>query len=165
MGYTHYWRFHRDNMKTEKLRQTFKKASEEIQKLYENLPLFPKTGYYTEIRTDHGIHIRGGLGEGLPIINETEIWFNGEIKLDMDHETFSINWKDEEAFGFCKTARKPYDLLVCLSLLSFLNHYGSEIFQLSSDGDASEWQEAVDLYNDITGKGISNPFETAEVEA
>ena len=156
MGYTHYWRFHRDNMKTEKLRQTFKKASEEIQKLYENLPLFPK---------NRSILIKGGLGEGMPIINETEIWFNGESKTDMDHETFSINWKDEEAFGFCKTARKPYDLLVCLCLLSLLNHYGSEIFQLSSDGDASEWQEAVDRYNGITGKEISNPFEVAEVEA
>lgn len=161
MGYTHYWRFHRDNMKTEKLRQTFKKASEEIQKLYENLPLFPKTGYYT----DRSILIKGGLGEGMPIINETEVWFNGESKTDMDHETFCVSWNAGMDFDFCKTARKPYDLLVCLSLLSFLNHYGSEIFQLSSDGDASEWQEAVDLYNDITGKGISNPFETAEVEA
>ena len=161
MGYTHYWSFHRDNMKTEKLRQTFKKATDEMLELYKNLPLFPKTGYYT----DRSILIKGGLGEGMPIINETEVWFNGESKLDMDHETFSINWKDEKAFDFCKTARKPYDLLVCLCLLSLLNHYGSEIFQLSSDGDASEWQEAVDLYNDITGKGISNPFETAEVEA
>ena len=161
MGYTHYWSFHRDNMKTEKLRQTFKKATDEMLELYKNLPLFPKTGYYT----DRSILIKGGLGEGMPIINETEIWFNGESKTDMDHETFSINWKDEEAFGFCKTARKPYDLLVCLCLLSLLNHYGSEIFQLSSDGDASEWQEAVDLYNEVTGKGISNPFETAEVEA
>ena len=161
MGYTHYWSFHRDNMKTEKLRQTFKKATDEMLELYKNLPLFPKTGYYT----DRSILIKGGLGEGMPIINETEVWFNGESKLDMDHETFSINWKDEKAFDFCKTARKPYDLLVCLCLLSLLNHYGSEIFQLSSDGDASEWQEAVDLYNEVTGKGISNPFETAEVEA
>jgi hypothetical protein len=148
-------------MKTEKLRQTFKKASEEIETLYKNLPLFRKSGYYT----DKSIIIKGGLGEGMPIINETEIWFNGESKLYMDHETFCVSWKGDRDFNFCKTAQKPYDLLVCLSLLSLLNHFGSEIFQLSSDGDAEEWQEAVDLYNDVTGKGVSNPFETAEVEA
>lgn len=161
MGYTHYWRFHRDKMKTEKLRQTFKEVSEEIETLHKNLPLFRKSGYYT----DKSILIKGGLGEGMPIFNETEIWFNGESKLDMDHETFCISWKDNDAFGFCKTARKPYDLLVCLSLLSFLDHYESEIFVLSSDGDAEDWQEAVDLYNDVTGKEVSNPFEEAEVEA
>jgi hypothetical protein len=153
MGYTHYWRFHRDKMTTEDIRNTFKAVSEEIKDIIDN-----------QIPQSKEI-LRGGLGEGEPIINETEIWFNGESKLDMDYETFCITWKDEVPFGFCKTARKPYDLLVCLSLLSFLNHYGSNIFQLSSDGNAEDWQEAVDLYNDVTGKEVSNPFEEAEVEA
>jgi hypothetical protein len=146
-------------MKTEKLRNTFKKVSEEIQELYKNLSLFPKTGYHT----DYPISIKGGLGEGEPIFNETEIWFNGDEKLGNDYETFSINWKDMEAFGFCKTARKPYDLFVCLSLLSFTEHFPSDVFTLSSDGDAEEWQDAVDLYNKITGKEIPNPFNTEEV--
>ena len=146
MGYTHYWRFHRDKMTTEDIRNTFKAVSEEIKDIIDN-----------QIPQSKEI-LRGGLGEGEPIINETEIWFNGESKLDMDYETFCITWKDEVPFGFCKTARKPYDLLVCLSLLSFLNHYGSNIFQLSSDGNAEDWQEAVDLYNDVTGKEVSNPF-------
>jgi hypothetical protein len=159
MGYTHYWRFHRDKMKTEKLRQTFKKVSEEIQELYKNLSLIPKTGYHT----DYPIIIKGGLGEGEPIINESEIWFNGDGELGNDHETFSINWTDSSAFGFCKTARKPYDLLVCMSLLSFTEHFPSHVFTLSSDGDAEEWQDAVDLYNKITDNDIPNPFDKEEV--
>ena len=146
MGYTHYWRFHRNKMTTEDIRNTFKLVSEEIKDIIHN-----------QIPQSKEV-LRGGLGEGEPIINETEVWFNGDEELGNDHETFAINWKDTEPFGFCKTARKPYDLLVCLSLLSLLNHYGSDIFQLSSDGDAEEWQEAVDLYNDVTGKEVSNPF-------
>jgi hypothetical protein len=145
-------------MTTEKLRSTFKKVSEEIKELHKNLSLIPKTGYHT----DYPIIIKGGLGEGDPIFNETEIWFNGDEELGNDYETFSINWKDTEAFGFCKTARKPYDLFVCLTLLSFTEHFPSDIFTLSSDGDAEEWQEAVDFYNKITDKEIPNPFETTK---
>jgi hypothetical protein len=150
MGYTHYWRFHRDKMTTEDIRNTFKAVSEEFQDIINKLPQSKKI-------------IRGGLGEGEPIINETEIWFNGDEELGNDHETFSVNWKDTEAFGFCKTARKPYDLFVCLCLISFIEHYPSDIFTLSSDGDAEEWQDAVDLYNKITRKNVPNPFNKDEV--
>ena len=150
MGYTHYWRFHRDKMTTEDIRNTFKAVTEEIQDIINKLPQSKEV-------------LRGGLGEGEPIINETEVWFNGDEELGNDHETFCINWKDTEAFGFCKTARKPYDLFVCLSLLSFTEHFPSHVFTLSSDGDAEEWQEAVDLYNKITGKKVPNPFNKEEV--
>ena len=146
MGYTHYWRFHRNKMTTEDIRSTFKYVSEEIQDIINKLPQSKEI-------------LRGGLGEGEPIINETEIWFNGDEEKELDHETFSINWKDTEAFGFCKTARKPYDLFVCLALLSFKEHFPSHVFQLSSDGDAEEWQEAVDLYNEITQNNVPNPFD------
>lgn len=153
MGYAHYWRFHRDKMTTEDIRNTFKAVAEEIQDIINN-----------QIPQSKEV-LRGGLGEGEPIINETEVWFNGDEELGNDHETFCINWKDTEPFGFCKTARKPYDLFVCLSLLSFTEHFPSHVFTLSSDGDAEEWQEAVDLYNEFTGKNVPNPFETEEVEA
>lgn len=146
MGYTHYWRFHRNKMTTEDIRNTFKAVSEEIKDIIHN-----------QIPQSKEI-LRGGLGEGEPIINETEIWFNGDEELGNDHETFAINWKDTAAFGFCKTARKPYDLFVRLALLSFTEHFPSHVFTLSSDGDAEDWQDAVDLYNDVTHKEISNPF-------
>ena len=150
MGYTHYWRFHRDKMTTEDIRNTFKAVAEEIQDIINKLPQSKDI-------------LRGGLGEGEPIINETEVWFNGDEELGNDHETFSINWKDTEPFGFCKTARKPYDLFVCLALLSFTEYFPSDVFTLSSDGDAEDWQEAVDLYNEITRKKVPNPFNKEEV--
>ena len=146
MGYTHYWRFHRNKMTTEDIRSTFKYVSEEIKDIIHN-----------QIPQSKEV-LRGGLGEGEPIINETEVWFNGDEELGNDHETFAINWKYTEAFGFCKTARKPYDLFVCLALLSFTDHFPSHVFKLSSDGDAEDWQEAVDLYNEFTYKNVPNPF-------
>lgn len=152
MGYTHYWRFHRDKMEsTEALRQAFKGASDNIRFIFEKM-----------IPTSSRI-LRGGLGEGEPIINETEVWFNGDASTDCDHETFSINWKDQEAFGFCKTARKPYDSFVKIALLCFYDFFPSHIFVLSSDGDASEWQEAVDIYNEHIATNIPNPFSSEEV--
>lgn len=144
MGYTHYWRFHKGKIETEALRKTFDEVSTECQILLENL--------------DPKIIICGGLGEGSPIMNETEIWFNGDSREGLDHETFNISWKGKDGFNFCKTARKPYDLLVCMCLLSFRQHFPRNVFELSSDGNAEEWQEAVDLYNQITEKEIDNPF-------
>ena len=157
MGYTHYWRFHKDKMEsTEALRLTFQGVTQNIKYIFDKLPQSKDI-------------LRGGLGEGEPIINETEVWFNGDEEKGEDHETFSINWKDGAPFGFCKTARKPYDLFVCLALLSFYEYFPSDVFTLSSDGDASEWQEAVDLYNQlssdqpITDNMIHNPFNKEEV--
>jgi hypothetical protein len=158
MGYTHYWRFHKEKMKTQELREVFQGITYNINYIFDKLP-----------QSKDILH--GGLGEGEPIINETEVWFNGDESQGLDHETFCINWKDQEAFGFCKTARKPYDLFVCLALLSFYEYFPSDVFTLSSDGDAEDWQEAVDLYNQfscdepVTDKDLmlKNPFDKEEV--
>ena len=47
--------------------------------------------------------------------NTTEFGFNGIG--DLSHETFALNVGENE-WNFCKTARKPYDLAVCMILLS-----------------------------------------------
>lgn len=98
--------------------------------------------------------IRGGFGEGTPMINESQVWFNGDEKTGMSHETFNIQWfpSGGSAKDFCKTARKPYDLLVCVSLLAF-NHAidNPDVFSFSSDGDNADWEDAKDLFTYITG--------------
>lgn len=109
-----------------------------------------------------GIKICGGLGEGKPIFNETEIWFNGDASEHLDHETFSIHWFRPTTSGkyndFCKTARKPYDLLVCFALLTFAEIF-PEAFEFSSDGDMedTEWQQGVEYYETFTGKTAKIP--------
>lgn len=57
-----------------------------------------------------GIKICGWDGTGEPTVTDKAIMFNGDIKHDLDHESFVLN--DQIGFCFCKTARKPYDYAV-----------------------------------------------------
>jgi hypothetical protein len=86
----------------------------------------------------------------------------------MSHETFGIRWfpSGGEVKGFCKTARKPYDILVCVSLLAFKHaFYNPDVFSFSSDGDNADWQAAKNLYTDITFSFVGEIFpEEANLE-
>jgi hypothetical protein len=148
MGYTHYWSFDPNKVSnTEDLRKRFKRASMQIKKFEAWI-----TAYKSEV-----YKICGGLGKGKPIFNETEIWFNGDASQQLDHETFSMHWSRPTSQGgyrdFCKTARKPYDLLVCFALLTFAEIF-PDAFEYSSDGDMEddEWKIAVEFYETFTGK-------------
>lgn len=61
--------------------------------------------------------ICNGMGEGDgPEIDEKEISLNGCAETGEDHETFHIKFNSGER-DFCKTARKPYDSVVVVSLV------------------------------------------------
>lgn len=64
-----------------------------------------------------------------PIFDKFSIAFNG--KEDLGHETFFFCPQSDD-FHFCKTARKPYDLLVCCTLIILKHHFPH--FSFSSDG-------------------------------
>ena len=123
MGYTHYWSFRGEvapkDIKDGK--EKFTKAYELINKAYKKV-------------TEMGIEIAGGDGNGKPTITPYTISFNG--KGEKSHETFFIRY-DVDGWNFCKTARKPYDVLVCLSLLAFKEAFGDD-FEYSSDGVTRE---------------------------
>ena len=71
--------------------------------------------------------------------------FNGDASKGEDHETFAFEIGQSKSY-FCKTARKPYDLAVCLCLLTIKFHLkGTEI---SSDGER-EWIPIFDTYKEI----------------
>lgn len=80
MGYTHYWRRVKD------LSEGWREFIEDVRKVYRNLPEYSESagGYYR----DRAIRICGGLGEGEPVFNEDEVWFNGDAERGLDHETF-----------------------------------------------------------------------------
>ncbi|HEX5426548.1 MAG TPA: hypothetical protein VFW94_23575 [Candidatus Acidoferrales bacterium] len=87
-----------------------------------------------------------------PQIDVERIRFNGTGYDDASHETFilerkppSNNWgRDEDgmAFDCCKTARKPYDLVVCAALIVARAHAGP-LIDVSSDGDLEDWLPAL----------------------
>jgi len=99
------------------------------------------------------------------------IRFNGSK--DDGHETFLVtrempeipDWSSDKSasFDFCKTARKPYDLAVCLVLISMKRH-DPESVRVSSDGEWDvEWLEARHVYNKLFGVELDCPFETETV--
>lgn len=138
MGYTHYYKLNRQDITEKGLADGFKLATNEIKFLLHKLPA--------------DIKICDGLGENEPIINEKEIWFNGDASQGLDHETFSlcvdIDPSDYQYNSrmFTKTARKPYDLLVCCALIS-LRKYLPNAFWFTSDGDREDWQDAISYYD------------------
>lgn len=147
MGYTHYWKYDPEAIAdTEELRARFGKAAKVIKKFVD----FAQISGVAEVR--------GGRGVGDPIVNESEIWLNGDETRNEDHETFSIHWcrtdRDGGTGNFCKTGRKPYDIVVCFSLLAFSDSFPIDVFSFSSDGrlDGDDWSRALRYYEEITGR-------------
>jgi len=142
MGYTHYWTPKKSSEKK------FKEFSETCNRMYKNLPETSETagGYCA----DEKIEIGDGAGhlshESQPEFSTKAVIFNGVG--ENSHETFYIV-KDENEWNFCKTARKPYDLLVCACLIAAADILG---FTLTSDGGLEDWQPAISFYK----KNIKN---------
>lgn len=147
MGYTHYYTFNRAALTPAEIATGFKLAAQEISRLKQYLP--------------RSIKIRGGLGKGFPVIDQKEIWFNGDVDHDLDHETFHVELFNPDntgiETGFCKTARKPYDVLVCCALISLKRHLPGA-FSFTSDGDRNDWKSAIWFYDANTGgkHGVNN---------
>ena len=97
-----------------------------------------------------GIPLAGADGTGRPVINAHEICFNG-LGDDDSHETFAIE-RMTGGSHFCKTARKPYDIIVCCALM-IVRHYIPS-FTVKSDGDAEDWAEAVALCRRVLKYGV-----------
>lgn len=147
MGYTHYYN-------TPKLiaREDWTALLMQVEKIIEFLP----PDFMTKV-------IRGGHGNGLPKFNPDMIWFNGNEDDDLDHETFMLERKFEPAewqkpgkkglyFNFTKTARKPYDLLVCLVMIAM---HQTVPCSLGSDGNAEDWEGALETYNKVFGTSLT----------
>lgn len=118
MGYTRYW-----NRTDKEITSDF---CEEVNKILIDC-------------AKKGIAIRGGFGDGSPIVSTKEIRFNGNGSVydgenccrDLSHETFYLG-SDDEGFNFCKTARKPYDYAV-RKVLNVAKRYGI-VTDVRSDG-------------------------------
>lgn len=137
MGYTHYWRPVNGIEPS-----IFAKISRDVAKA-------------CELAKKHGVEVQFELDvEEKPAFTEDLIRFNG-IE-DDGHETFIITPTGSD-FEFCKTARKPYDLLVtaALCLLDFHTKGTSWAVEISSDGDPADWSQGLALAKQVReGAGI-----------
>jgi hypothetical protein len=146
MGYTHYW------IGKKSTRENWNKFVEACKKLYANLPANTKSagGYYE----NEPLEIAGGNGKGKPVFNNKTVCFNGKIGAkDLAYETFWIDKNvPDDLHTYCKTARKPYDLLVVACLIAAWQILD---YRFSSDGfddmnnSCDDLKEGYEYYNKV----------------
>lgn len=140
--YTHYWKGKIDN-------ESFIKSVKEIKFLYFKRPKVSRTaGYYYKnnriaIENDSYLYDKNCY-KSSDMFTDTLIRFNGLKRLDLNHETFTIEPNIVSDFPFCKTSRKPYDFMVCICLISLANN--CKDFTFRSDGDYEDWKPAYKFY-------------------
>jgi len=145
MGYTHYWKQSRDFTSSE-----WQQVQLGVRKI-------------VDLCTNQGINLQYEYDDSKkPAINKKHVRFNGLG--DAGHETFMIEklvtynpWEDKSKphFNFCKTARKPYDLAVCLSLLR-IKSVAPDCISLASDGYwDDEWNQAREVYSVLFDEDFS----------
>ena len=100
-------------------------------------------------------NVAGPEGEDKPVLNDSEITFNGIGEND-SHEDFCITAGHDPSFNFCKTANKPYDKYV-VAALCLCNHFAPGALDISSDGDASEWEDGRRLAEAALGAPVTLP--------
>lgn len=166
MGYTHYFETNK-NPKPISL--------DELKKKVDN------------VLNEHKNIIRFECDEAKPALCEVK---DGEILIrfngigDDGHETFYFDSR-EVGFNFCKTARKPYDVVVCKVLL-YLKQYFGDAIDVRSDGFSNvqpkdsnkynigdsvrfdhldgNWSEAMSHFiDDIYGEEMPNAFIVGDV--
>jgi len=93
----------------------------------------------------------------MPIVSEKEIRFNGYA--DEGHETFMIT-RDADDYSFCKTARKPYDVVV-VAMLQLMGVYAAG-FDWRSEGNDDDLIDGLKLYNKATGANWDHTNVTRE---
>lgn len=132
MGYTHYWDGQGSKRDASKFANFAKVAKRAI-----------------ELAISRGIELGDAWGENVPKIDDTIVAFNG-VGED-SHESCIIE-PEQTGFEFCKTAYKPYDVVV-VAVLVLYKHFFPEIV-LSSDGELGDLIDGVILAGEALGEDL-----------
>jgi len=167
MGYMHYAR------RAESLPQDkFKRFAEDVRKViaFASRAAFPVSVCFEYDQPNDP-----------PEITEEVVRFNGK-GLD-GHETFYFpreeslaDYEREEyenrdptdklkgkTFSSCKTARKPYDVVVTAALIIAKHHFGDDVI-ISSDGSNSDWINGRALCDSVLKYGYDYRFQHGDLE-
>ena len=150
MGYTHYWNFRKKTADINNFADKFKQAAIAVKECIAKVPPVLKTD---DNDNEVPFKLCGCNGYGEPVFSDECVGFNGDAEKGYDHESFIIG--DDEcnklSCGYCKTAREPYDVAVCIALICFKKVFGDD-FTYSSDGDIKNGEEGWGLAKEITGE-------------
>lgn len=153
MGYTHYWRINPIKGKAEKQEKAYQNAIKKCQKIVSEYNKAVKSIDPKDERrlSGYSAHTKVGQYGGLN--------FNGVGNLSHEDFSFREHFRENSDFDFCKTARKPYDVVVTACLI-VMKHYLKDGINVSSDGDASEWNDGLELAKKVTKlKTLKNPIQ------
>jgi len=151
MGYTHYFTFKAaSRSQATAIENKYQRAIEDCQRVIKR--------YYAENGglSGYSAHTKIGQYGGINV--------NG--KGDDGHETFVLREHfnenlANEGFNFCKTAQKPYDLVV-VACLAILKHRLGDCVRVSSDGSAKDWTDGVNYARKVTGLAVKNPIKYSD---
>jgi hypothetical protein len=144
MGYTHYWQFVKTKGKAKDVEAAYQKAILDCGKLaiYYN-QLCREQGMEQHRLSGYTAHCKPGQYGGVKLNGKGELAHEDFIL----REHFSQNFEAASSmpgFNFCKTAQKPYDIVItaCLAILKY--RLGDAV-RVSSDGDAQDFQAGIAL--------------------
>lgn len=138
MGYTHYWKVSKPiPLKAWEL------ICDDAERIIAASPV-PLAWEYDEPKKSPEVKRKNADG-GAALIR-----FNGVE--DDGHETFFFE-QAATNFSFCKTAAKPYDVVVCALLAAITDR--APMVKVSSDGVLNEWQEGLDLAKKALGRELT----------
>ena len=150
MGYTHYFSFKtRPRGQAIQIEKTYQKAIRECTKVIQY--------YSAEFGGLSGFsaHAAPGLYSGLKVNGSERVGSCEDFAL---RERYALN----KIPDFVKTNRLPYDTVVVACLI-ILKHRLGDLFEVSSDGRADDWNDGLILAKKVLGlKGLSIP-ESIEV--
>jgi hypothetical protein len=148
MGYTHYWTCKATRGQARKIEAAYQRAIKECNTVIR----FAKkhecnlSGYNAHMKANEygGIKLNG-VGD------------DAHEDFTM-REHFNQNISPFFLYQFCKTARKPYDIVVVACLCILKDRLGDAI-EVSSDGDASDWIDGAALARLVLKRRIDVPQE------
>lgn len=161
MGYTHYITKHSKEFN----QNIWDSFIADCKYLSNHLPEHTDSagGYYI----DDPLALSGGYFYKKAQFTKNQIFFNGRNRVktndgwkdendnfDLRHEDFVLKRKDKDEFSCCKTARKPYDLMV-VSCLILAKWYFKDDISISSDGTMKDWQSGFDFVGSVLPNGIT----------
>jgi hypothetical protein len=146
MGYTHYWTFKSPAKGTTKqVEADYQRACKAITKMLIAYNKARPSGAEDRLS-----------GYSAFTTHYAGVKFNGSK--DCAHEDFILreHYKLNESFNFCKTAQKPYDVVV-VAALTILKYYLKDNISIGSDGCAEDWEPGLLLAKQLTGlKTLTN---------
>lgn len=149
--YTHYY-YRNRTVYT----QEWAQLTQSVKCIVENMPEYSLTagGYFADVPLDIRLDYED---DSPPAIDDKIIRFVGSYGHACQPFRLQVEGDIHDSVEWCQTARLPYDFVVCSALI-LLNHFAPEAFNIYSDGNATEWLQALEHCQQILGiPGLTLP--------